>query len=102
MISLPSLAKALKEAQHKFRMKTDLTPRAPTCLGLGQDFSADLSGNEERLRLLDRIDAALRRMDHGAYGKCVKCGAQIALETLEDDPIVETCPSCTPRVTGQA
>ena len=102
MISLPSLAKALKEAQHEIEMKTDLTPRAPACLGLAHDLPAPPSGNDERLRQLDRIEAALRRMDHGTYGKCVKCGARIDLHMLEQDPTVEVCRSCASHHTGHA
>ena len=42
-------------------------------------------------RVLDAIDAALRRMDDGTYGKCVNCGAPIPEERLEAMPWATLC-----------
>ncbi len=41
-----------------------------------------------------RIDAALRRIDEGEFGYCLKCGDAIAQERLGLDPTVLTCVSC--------
>ena len=41
-----------------------------------------------------RIDAALRRIDEGEFGYCLKCGDAIAQERLSLDPAVLTCVSC--------
>src|SRR5690554_4786199 len=35
---------------------------------------------------LDDIDAALRRLDDGSYGTCVKCGNEISLGRLQARP----------------
>ena len=45
-------------------------------------------------RVLDAIDAALRRMDDGTYGKCVNCGAPIPEERLEAMPWATLCIDC--------
>jgi DnaK suppressor protein len=40
------------------------------------------------------IDEALRRMDEGDYGYCLKCGDDIAPARLEHSPAVTTCIEC--------
>ncbi len=41
-----------------------------------------------------RIKAALKRMDDGEYGICVKCGDEIAGERLDLLPATPFCHSC--------
>lgn len=48
---------------------------------------------EERRRLHE----ALRRIDTGAYGRCLVCGADIARERLEYQPDAVTCVPCARR-----
>jgi DnaK suppressor protein len=45
-------------------------------------------------RLLVAIDAALRRIENGTYGKCVNCGAPIPEERLEAMPWATLCIDC--------
>ena len=45
-------------------------------------------------RLLAEIDAALRRIEDGTYGKCVNCGAPIPEERLEAMPWATLCIDC--------
>lgn len=45
-------------------------------------------------RLLVAIDAALDRIEAGAYGKCVNCGAHIPEERLEAMPWATLCIDC--------
>ena len=40
------------------------------------------------------IDEALRRIDEGEYGYCIKCGEDIAPARLEHSPSVPTCIEC--------
>jgi DnaK suppressor protein len=40
------------------------------------------------------IDDALRRLDHGGYGVCERCGHAIAPERLAARPVARTCISC--------
>lgn len=51
---------------------------------------------QARRRLNERaaIDAALRRIDEGEYGWCLKCGDDIASARLENNPAVTTCIDC--------
>jgi DnaK suppressor protein len=41
-----------------------------------------------------RIEAALRRIDEGEYGYCLKCGEDIAPERLRADPAATACVDC--------
>jgi len=43
---------------------------------------------------LERIDAALARLDDGSYGECVRCGEAIAAERLRLDPTAPLCRAC--------
>ncbi len=43
---------------------------------------------------LERIDAALRRLDNGEYGICPECGAEIDLARLQAVPFALECREC--------
>ncbi len=43
---------------------------------------------------LDSVDAALRRLDEGGYGRCERCGRPIAPERLAARPSATRCVSC--------
>jgi RNA polymerase-binding transcription factor len=43
---------------------------------------------------LEQVEAALRRLDEGAYGKCVQCGAPIAPSRLRVLPYAPLCVKC--------
>lgn len=51
-----------------------------------------------RAHLAD-IDAALERLDAGAYGLCERCGQPIAAERLAAHPATRTCIACA-RLSG--
>lgn len=42
------------------------------------------------------IHAALRRIDDGSYGECVRCGAEIAEARLDALPWTPFCRECAP------
>ncbi|GAA0781201.1 TraR/DksA family transcriptional regulator [Roseibium denhamense] len=50
----------------------------------------------ERQRRADiqRIHAALNRLDDGDYGYCVSCGEEIAAKRLYVDPLAAFCIAC--------
>ncbi|HEY7666573.1 MAG TPA: TraR/DksA C4-type zinc finger protein [Actinomycetota bacterium] len=48
---------------------------------------------------LQAVEAALRRIDDGTYGVCVRCGAQIPAERLEAVPWTPYCVACSRQVT---
>lgn len=41
-----------------------------------------------------RIDAALARIEAGAYGACTQCGEDLSAERLEADPALPRCLDC--------
>ena len=43
---------------------------------------------------IQRLQAALARLDEGEYGYCVRCGDSIAPRRLEADPAVPLCIGC--------
>lgn len=45
---------------------------------------------EDRNNLVDQVDAALERIEHGTYGICTKTGQQIPIERLEVLPYAAT------------
>ncbi|MBZ9566961.1 MULTISPECIES: TraR/DksA family transcriptional regulator [Modicisalibacter] len=47
-----------------------------------------------RQQTLLRIEAALERLDRGAFGECLVCGEWIAAKRLEWDPTVLKCIDC--------
>ncbi len=43
---------------------------------------------------LKRVHAAMKRVDDGTYGKCVKCGEMIDTDRLGIDPTADLCMNC--------
>ena len=41
-----------------------------------------------------RLEAALRRIEHGVYGDCIVCGEPIPLQRLIVEPAAERCAPC--------
>jgi len=61
--------------------------------------SQEMAKETERRRTveLQRIAAALKRMDDGEYGYCVSCDKRIPLKRLEQDPATPLCVDCAGR-----
>jgi DnaK suppressor protein len=60
-----------------------------------RETAATLSDHARRL--VDDIDEALRRVDAGTYGVCVRCGKNIGYERLEVIPAASLCMECKRR-----
>lgn len=43
---------------------------------------------------IQRIDAALKRLDEGEYGYCTACGEEISVKRLASDPAAPLCIAC--------
>jgi len=54
----------------------------------------DLALIQMKADTLRRIDAALRRLEKGAYGNCAECGDPIAPERLTALPFAVRCKDC--------
>ena len=53
-----------------------------------------LETNRRRKIELQRIDTALRRLEAGDYGICVRCDEDIDCKRLEVDPATPVCITC--------
>ncbi|MSP62981.1 MAG: hypothetical protein EXR72_22125 [Myxococcales bacterium] len=54
----------------------------------------------ERLRrFMAIVDASLRAIRAGTYGRCVGCGAGLPYVELEQVPWIDTCPTCAAAAT---
>lgn len=49
------------------------------------------------LSALAEVDAALARIEHGVFGRCVECAQDIQLERLEILPMAALCMPCQRR-----
>lgn len=54
----------------------------------------DLALRDRSRAELVRVEAALRAIDDGSYGRCTSCGNPIAPERLEAIPWAATCIDC--------
>jgi RNA polymerase-binding protein DksA len=67
---------------------------------IGEQRTRDAVRSAEELRdttELLAIDAALRRIEEGAYGLCSVCGITIPLARLKAQPAAERCIDCQER-----
>ena len=59
---------------------------------LNREIDYTLEENSEHV--LGALDGALQRLENGTFGKCVRCGRQIAEERLEAIPYATRCIDC--------
>ena len=59
-----------------------------------QTQAMSVETERRRKREMQRIDAALERIDKGDYGYCITCGDDIEKKRLGLDPAVPTCIGC--------
>jgi DnaK suppressor protein len=62
---------------------------------LARDLTFEVSDNEHRL--LEEVEAALRRIDKGTYGICEANGEKIAVARLKAIPYARYCINCQGR-----
>ncbi len=55
------------------------------------EASLELRTRNRYRKLLDKIDAALKRIDDGSYGYCEETGEEIGVKRLEARPIATLC-----------
>lgn len=65
----------------------DLNDRA----SVETDTALELRTRDRYRKLIDKIDAALSRLDRGEYGYCEETGEEIGLRRLEARPIATLC-----------
>ena len=57
-----------------------------------QELTLTLLGSDEDI--LDQIEAAIRRIENGSYGRCKNCGEQIPKTRLDAVPYAADCVQC--------
>ncbi len=52
------------------------------------------ASEQQRLFAIQRIDAALQRLDEDEFGYCIECGEEISAKRLEIDAATPRCIDC--------
>ena len=73
----------LSQLQLDSLRESDLTDRASS----ETDWSIELRTRDRQRKLINKIDAAIRRIEEGEYGYCEVSGEPISLARLEARPI---------------
>jgi len=73
----------LSQLQVDSLRESDLTDRASS----ETDWSIELRTRDRQRKLINKIDAAIRRIEEGEYGYCEVSGEPISLARLEARPI---------------
>jgi DnaK suppressor protein len=58
------------------------------------DQQRDLALRDRAIQHLAQVDAALARLDDGTFGRCLRCGREIAPARLEALPWAAHCIEC--------
>ena len=58
----------------------------------GKELDLELEDNARKLYA--QVRQALDRIEAGTYGKCIRCGDEIAVERLHAMPAAELCITC--------
>jgi DnaK suppressor protein len=58
----------------------------------GKELDLSLEGNAREMYA--QVRRALDRIDAGAYGKCIRCGADVPVDRLRAMPAAELCITC--------
>lgn len=59
-----------------------------------QEQAMSLETERRRKLELQRIEAALQRIEEGEFGYCLTCGEEIEVKRLDLDPTLPTCVAC--------
>ena len=87
------LSEVTEEARKPVQLDQTMVGRLSRMDAL-QTQAMQLETERRRTVEIQRIDAALKRMDEGEFGYCVSCGINIELKRLETDPTTPTCFDC--------
>ena len=82
-------------ALNKDRSKTTRMPTSPAELGsdnFNQELTLSLLGSDKDA--LNQIDAAIKRIDDGSYGRCETCDGKLSKARLEAIPYAAQCVRC--------
>ena len=80
---LKESSQTLNTLQNENEAKPDITDRASEEI----DRSFELRTRDRERKLINKIDAALQRIDDGSYGYCDETGDPISIKRLEARPV---------------
>ena len=80
---LKESSQTLNNLQNENIAKPDITDRASDEI----DRSFELRTRDRERKLINKIDAALQRIDDGSYGYCDETGDPISIKRLEARPV---------------
>ena len=80
---LKESSQTLSNLQNENEAKPDITDRASQEI----DRSFELRTRDRERKLINKIDAALQRIDDGSYGYCDETGDPISIKRLEARPV---------------
>ena len=80
---LKESSQTLNNLQTENEAKPDMTDRASEEI----DRTFELRTRDRERKLINKIDAALRRIEDGTYGYCEETGEPIGLKRLEARPV---------------
>ena len=90
----------VNEVQGKIRDARTDSAKEREVLDQGESSEVDIQEDIEfaliqmKAETLNKIDAALRRLDEGSYGDCFECGEEIAQARLRALPFAVRCKDC--------
>jgi RNA polymerase-binding transcription factor len=58
------------------------------------DMALELRSRDRERKLIKKIDETIGKIDHGSYGYCESCGAEIGFKRLEARPTATLCIDC--------
>ena len=80
---LKESSQTLNNLQNESEAKPDITDRASEEI----DRSFELRTRDRERKLINKIDAALQRIEDGTYGYCDETGDPISIKRLEARPV---------------
>ena len=80
---LKESSQTLNNLQNENEAKPDMTDRASEEI----DRSFELRTRDRERKLINKIDAALQRIEDGSYGYCDETGDPISIKRLEARPV---------------
>ncbi|WP_394757650.1 TraR/DksA family transcriptional regulator [Rhodoferax sp.] len=86
-----TVGRAEASSEH-FGQQQDSTAQVNSAREL--EFALDAHDSEE----LERVNAALRRIEDGSYGSCVDCGVEIPPARLQAAPDALRCIACQEKL----
>ena len=98
-VRLEQIIEEIDQEREEVRISETSSDRSPdpnTAEGgsLAFELEKELSVAQNAQDILSKVDRARKRISHGTYGVCERCGESIPLERLEALPYSTTCVAC--------